>query len=291
MTSDNSNNHANGSIWRGGAPTTADLLEAAVLDSMGMLDAPEADAYAAALRNAPEHIRAMVLDEQARLAVLEELLPDIDPPAELRARVIEAVRQEIAQTKPSPARPTTVQHAAGRATPGAPKLIRARRVHPAWRAAAVGFAVAVVALGAVQLQLQGSYQTFRSEASIAQLIDTVGVANIRDTLLEPTMQRFYFQAEGDATPADALAALWVNPDSDEARLYCYRLPQGASSTFRVVRLDDAGEPVETLATFRSGGLLDAVPVSLGDASEMKLAIIMDRADGSTRLMTADVRRA
>lgn len=304
MSSENTHN-TNDSLWRGTRPDTGELLDSAVLYAMGLLDDEDALAYSDALDAADPEVRRMVIEEQARFAVVDELLPDLEPPPPLRARVVGAVMAEVAKRRPARPAPAAapvgaasdqgalsgaVRHGGGRR---APTIARPRRVHPAWRAAAIGLCVAVVALGAVQLQLQGEYQTFKSEASVARLIDTIGVAHIRDTLLDPRTQQFIFAVEADATEValDAQAAVWINPDWNEARLYCYRLPQGATASYRVVQLDEAGNELATLAKFRSGGLLDTVPVPLGEARDMRVAIVMERGDTAVRLLTASISRA
>ncbi len=302
MSSENTYN-TNDTLWRGPRPDTAELLDSAVLYAMGLLDDEDALAYSEALDAADPEVRRMVIEEQARFAVVEELLPDLEPPLPLRARVVGAVMSEVAKSQPARPVPApagtapdegtlsgAVRHSAGRR---APTIARPRRVHPAWRAGAIGLCVAVVALGAVQLQLQGEYRTFKSEASVARLIDTIGVAHIRDTLLDPRTQQFMFEVEEGSKEIalDAQAAVWVNPDWNEARLYCYRLPQGATASYRVVQLDEAGNELATLARFRSGGLLDTVPVPLGEARDMRVAIVMERGDTTVRLLTASISRA
>ena len=302
--SDTPNNGRGESLWLNGTPTTSELLEAAVFDALGLLDERDAEAYAQALESAPAELRAAVLDEQARLSVADELLADVEAPAALRDRVLAAVHDAIeagrlekvssassdvtSDTASAVPSSTPRRHDAGRAVP---KMTRARRVHPAWRAATVGLAVAVVSLAVVQVQLQGDYRAFQSEASIARLIEAIGVAHIRDTLLDPSTERHAMQALPAAAGAEA--AVWTNPDWDEARLYCYQLPRVEGASFRVVELTDAGDIGQTLAVFPTSGLLDAVsiPLDAGRTGTMTVAVVMDSPSGVTQILRTDIRLA
>ena len=76
--------------------TLKDLLEHAHLDALGLLDERDKAAFEAALATAPAGVRAQVRSEQARWATMETLLPDAEPPAELRddlAVILDAYRQ------------------------------------------------------------------------------------------------------------------------------------------------------------------------------------------------------
>jgi len=296
-------NHRTGQDPTEPVMSTRELLEAAALDAVGLLDEGEAAAFDAAFRRADPDIRDTIIEEQARLAVSDAFFADVDAPDHLRERVLAAVYDAIAARRagrgsdtPATAttavaeapKPAAVRHAAGHRLP---VMARPRRVHAAWRAATIGLSVAVVALGAVQFQLQGDYRAFRSEAGVARLIEAIGVEHIRDTLLDPSTLRSAFVADASSA-AEAQAAVWMHPEWDVARLYCYRLPQSPAATYRVVELDDAGNEVRTLQTFRSAGLLDDVSVPLDARPRtVRLAIVMDADGSSTRLMSTTLRIA
>ena len=61
------------------------LIELAILDAMALLDHEEQDQFDAAFRASSPAVQSQVRREQTRLAVIETLLPDVTPPAGLRA--------------------------------------------------------------------------------------------------------------------------------------------------------------------------------------------------------------
>lgn len=73
-----------------------ELIELAILDAMGLLDEREQASFESAFRTASPSIQAQVRREQTRLSRIEALLPDVTPPAGLRAAVLAAVREQIA---------------------------------------------------------------------------------------------------------------------------------------------------------------------------------------------------
>src|SRR5215471_5879583 len=95
------------------------LIELAVLDAMGLLDESEQSQFEGAFRAAAPQVQAQVRREQTRLSVIEALLPDVQPPAGLRAAVIEAVRAQM------------LAEADGVAGV-LPPMIKSRRVSPWW---------------------------------------------------------------------------------------------------------------------------------------------------------------
>src|SRR5882672_10291884 len=109
------------------------MIELAVLDAMGLLDETEQGQFESAFRAAAPQVRAQVRREQTRLSVIEALLPDVEPPAGLRAAVLDAVRRQI-----------LAAGLGGRnGVAGVlPPMIRSRAVSPWWRAAALGMAAA-----------------------------------------------------------------------------------------------------------------------------------------------------
>jgi len=275
-------------LWSGETPTTSELLELAMLDALGVLDDADADAYGRALANASSDVRAMVLDEQARLAVAEDWFADAEAPSDLRDRVMAAVHDAMsARAGDTPTTTEPVRHESGRKVP---QMARARRVHPAWRAATMGLLVTVVSLAVVQLQFQGDFKTIREEASVQELFDKVGAPFLRDMLIDTSTQRIAFKVDPEA--GNASATLWILPRWDEARLFADNLPSRQTGTFRVVQLNDAGEEVATLHEFTSTARLDDVSIPLaGTPSNMTLALFLDTDEGSTRLMVATIVRA
>lgn len=120
--------------------TTSELLEFASLDALGLLDDQERLAYEKAFRAAPPHVQAMVRKEQSRFAQVDSWLPNVEPPATLRARVINAIHEAMLGLAPHDSSDTS-GGVIGKIGP-------ALRTSPAlWRAASIGFATASLVLG------------------------------------------------------------------------------------------------------------------------------------------------
>src|SRR5438105_666068 len=100
---------------------THDLLEMASLDAMGLLDPEEREAFERAFRAAPPPLQAQIRREQLRFSAADDILPQVEPPLGLRARVIAAVREAM-QTM-----------AGRRAAEAAPALRSATAVSRFWR--------------------------------------------------------------------------------------------------------------------------------------------------------------
>ncbi|XOV76882.1 MAG: hypothetical protein ACFHWZ_08725 [Phycisphaerales bacterium] len=75
--------------------TTQEMIEMASLDALGMLDADERAEFEAAFRAASPSVQAQVRREQKRFADAEHLLPEVDPPAGMKFRVMSAIRDAI----------------------------------------------------------------------------------------------------------------------------------------------------------------------------------------------------
>ena len=75
--------------------TTHELLELASLDAMGLLDPEEREAFELAFRAAAPALQAQIRREQLRLSYIDGILPVVEPPPGLRARVMAKVREAI----------------------------------------------------------------------------------------------------------------------------------------------------------------------------------------------------
>ncbi|MEO1130526.1 MAG: hypothetical protein AAFX05_12590, partial [Planctomycetota bacterium] len=116
--------------------TTQELYELASLDALGLLDDDERADFERAFRAAAPEVQAQIRRQQLHAADIEDLLPRVEPPAGLRARVLEAVRQAM-----SVVRPAHMSHAQDSGV-----LAKIYTSMPLWRAACIGFATATVVL-------------------------------------------------------------------------------------------------------------------------------------------------
>lgn len=287
----NNTPHHRSNLWAGDLPTTAELLDVALIDALGLLDDDERRAFDAAFDRAPAALQRQIREDQGRLLAADGLFPKGTPADALRDKSIRAVQAAMEADRKKadaePARARRAAHAAGRA---APKIRQPRRVHGAWRASALALAVAVVALAAVQLRLQRDYSNLSAEAGLAQLIDTIGTARLQDTLISTSSRRIAF-SPAKATNSTAAATLWVNEDTGAAWIYTYRLPGEDGATYKVVTLDENDNVVgDEITSFANSGVLAGVTLSTDITPGSRLGIVLVAANGGPDqlLFTADI---
>ncbi len=224
--------------------TTQELIELAVLDAMGLLDEQERESFDAAFARAAPAIQAQVRREQTRLSTSEHLLPDVEPPAGLRAMVLDAVRRAMALPRESRTERT---HRRARAL--AIGLVPARQVSPLWRAASVGFAAAAMVFGFTFLRLKTEFgalaKAVESDRLISEMQGAVGSPYVVALLTDPQTVTREFVAMPGITRGQA--RLWTHPqwgEGDEALLAMSNLP-------------DVGGPLRVY-TYVDGELKDSI---------------------------------
>ncbi|HYE02135.1 MAG TPA: hypothetical protein VD963_02750 [Phycisphaerales bacterium] len=230
--------------------STHELLELAALDALGLLDEHEREDFDAAFAAAAPALQAQVRREQARFAATEGLLPEIEAPASLRARVIAAVREAVEAM------------ALSRQARRGLRLAPARGVSPMWRAGAVGALAATLVFALTTLQMRSNFREV--ERLMAGGIEESGW--IRD--FGPRFQQMLFDPATRVvqfTPAAADAAapgrvpagavLLVNPENRSGQIYIRDLPTDAGE-FALVLLDESGQVVgDALLRFRPTGAM------------------------------------
>lgn len=247
--------------------STQELLELAQLDAMGLLDEQDAHEFEVAFASAPAEIQKQIRDEQARMCVLEPVLPEVEPPADLRAKVLASVHTEIVKAitqpeevpasraveqmpvmAPAIAARAEVRHEGGRQVAG-PETGRRRGVNT-WRSAAIAFAAAAIVLGITTVQLQARFDQMSSQRRTGEVLGVVGTA------FSGTARDFFFNASTERTllalqPAEKLpggedqwrhvnAAVFHNADWKSARLVCENLPSSNGERYQLVAVDEEG---------------------------------------------------
>ncbi|MDQ7013343.1 MAG: hypothetical protein Q9O74_05530 [Planctomycetota bacterium] len=264
--------------------TQRELLENALLDALSLLDDEECAAFNAAFDAAPPHVQAQVRREQTRLARMDALLPDVAPPATLRARVLEAVGSSIAQRRAQEVH-ASLRLDAPDSIAELPEVAHRRKVATIWRAVALGCAAAAIVLGVTAVQLQSLLQDFQSQedALISAIRDKFGPEYLIDALVDDSTQRITLVGNDTGFSSDAKAAVWVNPDWHTAKLFGINLPATEGSQYRLVVLNENNEPVSVIAEFTfNGGLLNReIPVTVSiDADHLAIVSGSDSdADG------------
>ncbi len=261
--------------------TTQELIELAVLDTMGLLDEDEQAAFDSAFGAAPAQVQAHVRREQTRFADIDAILPDVEPPVELRSAVIEAVREAIAETL-----------VAGGPEADSLTLRPSKGVSSAWRLGAVAAVAIAVVLGGTTLQMQQEYtqlnQSIRNNAQIDQLNATFGTRIVEDVVFDSQTRQFAFVPVSDGVAARV--SVFYNPGWNAVRLYCRNLGNEESSpTFRVALVDEAGQVVEVLHRFRPGPGFESREIR-ANLAELALRgerlAILDDATGAVLMTTA-----
>ena len=235
---------------------TRELMELSALDALGLLDEQERESFEMAFQAAAPEVQAHVRREQARFAVAEHLLPDVEPPAGLRARVIAKVREAMAMVSPDD---TGVLASVAGAVPS-------RNTGPFWRMMAIGSATAAVVLGGLYLSVVNELDTQGSliqSNALALQIQQLGPRSQEILLSDQLMPVNFAPSAPSAAEAEGMRAqLLFDPVTGEALLLCDGLPVADGNYKLVVRSSDSDEVFEHFSA--TGGL---VPVLLEDVQQ------------------------
>ncbi|MEQ9095765.1 MAG: hypothetical protein RIE32_05825 [Phycisphaerales bacterium] len=260
---------------------TIDLIELAVLDALGMLDEAESAAFDAAFKAAPPATQERVLSEQARLANLQGLLPDVMPADDLRDRVLSAVREAMLAD--------AIAKAAEADDAENPLSIRkSRGVSRFWRVGAIASAAAAVAFGVAfghsSLRYNDLNERFESNLALEGAIGAYG-AEAFDILFNRDAV-----VNVDFMPVDPSSQILVSMEYlDEkglALLHCGHLPAAENVEYGLVVLSTNGQIGKTLRQFASAGKLSTQRIeNLALENGMRLALVsVDLASGSKQIM-------
>jgi hypothetical protein len=241
--------------------STKELIENALLDAMGLLDEDETASFERAFRAADPAIQAHVRREQTRLAHIERLLPKVQPPADLKAAVLEAVRaamEEERQSSPSPIF----------------TLMPSSRVSPVWRAAAIGLTTAAIVFGATTLQMRDTIREINDEIAASGTLDqalaTLG-PRTRDLFFSESARNVAFRPVMTMDrPANTV--LKVNRESGEGVFVCQGLPESLNDRLLELVLVDREGNEQVLVSFTYEGRFVAKQVDLVLDAESRLEL-------------------
>lgn len=251
---------------------TKDLIEIAQLHTLGLLDEADAAEFETAFAAAAPGVQAQVRREQARLAQMDAVLPEVDPRPELRGLVIEAVRREATVARASE---STIRHEAGRQGAGrVPAIISGRRVSRLWRTAAVSFAAMALVLGAftvyVKIAQNALQHKLENDAFADSVAKNIGPQFANDVLFGDGTRYVFTNTD----PKFAYrASVIVSPRSDRAVLF-YNLPSNNSEIYQLVQVDDEGRQIgqPIIKEFTSPGGIQGEPIKVTPGAAMRLAI-------------------
>lgn len=251
--------------------TTQEMIEFALLDAVGLLDEQEREAFERAFGAAAPAVQAQVRREQTRLSQIEMLLPDVSPPAGLRAAVIEAVRRAMAAEAEEPA---TLAFA--------PPMARSRGVSRWWRAGSLGLATAAAVFMCVSaflwnanLQLRANIQ---GDVVLKLMAEQLGHAYVRDVLLDSDTQRQVFTRVAEGSKAEA--SIFVNPEWRNSMFVCAGLAPTDGRPYRLAIVDENDEVVEEIAAIEPSGLVTPLKVKKFDTTRPTRLAVFAPGDGS-----------
>lgn len=248
-----------------------ELTELALLDVHGLLDDEERQSFERAFASAPASVQAQIRREQVRFSDLSALLPQVDAPSDLRARVLARVRAAITEQE------SVHRNGGGRTVP---PIIGSRRVSPIWRAGALGFAAAAVVFAVTTIQMRVRYDelesTIGNDILLSRMLETLGPNHIRDMLFDGQTERVRFTSTDPEVSGEA--SLWLNPDWESARLFYLNLPRQSGDAYKLAVIDESGNVVDVLAEFDSSGGLMTRDVK-ASAAAGNLAILGPGAKG------------
>ncbi|MCC6660538.1 MAG: anti-sigma factor [Phycisphaerales bacterium] len=240
--------------------TTQELIEMSLLDALALLDAHEREAFDRALSTAAPHVQAHVRREQTRLSRVDLLLPEVSPPAGLRAAVLEAVRRAMAEPEVVAALPSDLS-AGGRAS----------RV---WRAVSIGLATAATILAGTTLYLQAQYRdlnrSLQGDTILAELSKKFGGRFVNDVLFDADTQRVVFRPQAGFKGE---AAFFTNPDwKDKARFFCKDIQTPPGQVYKLALIDGNGN-MQVLADITSDGLFQPRDIEFTYRKAANFAIV------------------
>lgn len=207
-----------------------ELMENALLDVLGLLEPHEHRAFERAFAAAPPAVQAQVRREQTRLSRMDFLLPDVDPPTELRAMVLDAVRRAMLED--------------ALRSEGMPAPMASRSVSRLWRTTSLAFATAAVVLALTTIHLRGMFDQLNTDMQERTTVNAPLSPAMKDIVVNPSYAKVSFTLAPGA-PADlrAQAALHYSRSDGEGFVYCQGLPADPSRQFQVVQIDEAGKPI------------------------------------------------
>ncbi len=254
--------------------TTHELIELSLLDSLALLDDDEREAFDTAFRAASPAVQAHVRREQTRFAQIDALLPDVTPPAGLRAAVLEAVRRAMAEDDAKAERLVL------------PPMIQSRKVSRLWRAGALGFATAATVFGATTVWMWSEFsslqRTIENDTLLAHLSETLGGNFVQDVLFDADTTRVLFQ------PTDGgrgEASIFANPEWSKAMFFCRGMPATPGTSLKLAIVDGSDRVIKVLAVIPATGTLVPQQLEFVPAANVRLALFSPDDQGGETIIS------
>ncbi len=255
--------------------TLQGLLENAHLDALGLLDERELAEFNAAFAAASPGVQAHVRAEQARWANLDFLLPRVEPPEYLRARVVAAVQAAMLETEAGTESSEIVMRPSVRVARG-------------WRTSSMGLVGVCVVLGAAFLSVMGQNEEMRRNMVTPdvqrEVFSALGGDEMNDMFFSPATRRVAFTAVEPGFRGQG--SVLVNFDWKEARIVFRDLPERSGQTYRIAMVDDSGKVGQQVAEVPAAGsrglrFLNLSTKSLHAGARIALVAAVNGAEAST----------
>jgi len=229
------------------------LFEMAHADVLGLTDEDERREFEAAFAKAPPEVQAQIRREQLRCARQQHLLPDVEQPAGLRAKVLNYAYEMMAIPDESPA---------GRIDAHTTRNQRLLRQAPFWRAAcfALATACAVLAFFVISVNRQSNdiASMIQNNEFNRRMMEDLS-PRFTNVLFSPEMQRLAFGPTApDAELVIPEAFMYYVPERNAGHIVLRNLPE-IQGEYAVRFVDDAGNVVAETPFVNTGGI---VPVPL-----------------------------
>jgi hypothetical protein len=245
------------------------------LDALGLLDEQERAEFETAFRAASPEVQSQIRREQLRFVDLEHLLPSVDAPAGLRARVMAAVREAISAVST----PRAQEGAIARIGPA----LAGRAVFntaPVWRAACIGFATACVVLSLFFVWMAKETKQITAmvnQDQVAEFLQQNAGPRAIETFLGRDLRQYSFiPAAADFGPTLS-ARLFVDPEKGEAILFCRGLPE-VNGTYRLIVESEGG--LKEVDDFKNNGGIISIPITVDVKAMGRLTIEGPRGKGA-----------
>lgn len=261
--------------------TTQEMIELAVLDAHGLLEDDERAIFERQFASATPATQAMIRREQTRHADIARVLPDVQPPAELRAKVIGAVRAAMAEALFSGAASESLGM----------RLSDRRSVSSLWRIGTIGAIAACVAMAIMNFELRGTIRDIDRNANTYAYQYTQDLEIIsRTAKYDPAVVRVHF-APTDAD-SRARAVAFIHPGGwpgDPSLGFVMDFNSLGARGFApmVLSLEDAdGRVIAEIARIESPDGRVQSPVLLSEIAGENHRLTIRTADGARSLILA-----
>lgn len=237
--------------------TPEQLLELAALDAFGLLDEVETERFDTSFHNARASVQDEILRVQSEFASDVSLLPDDDAPADLRARVLNAVNLAIADDAKRLAPLATIGRSS--TSDGSKKKREPTIGGHMWRAAALLMFIVSGFLGYYAVVMDGRYTEavalFMSKQTEEDVKTIIGPSFAEFAGNPNCVARFLAPVQDDGElliDLDTMAGVWINERTDSVFLTIFGELPDDDERYTLVAVQTDGERVE-LATFEPLG--------------------------------------